>query len=743
MGNVQIQIVDADNGIEGVIDLIKSDNFPLSLTIKNNDIANLNTRSGLFSTSFDIPRTKANNKLLGSLYYSQVKNTKEYFLKKDAIILKDGNVFQRGKLRIEQISNDGYRAVFLGNNSEWITLLKETYLSDIGYTSVITIDDTISNSFTNTYTDEYVMNFIDRGINRTFANRINAGIAFDDVVHFEEFNADLFIHKMINMSLNSIGYTFHSDFFDNFGTKLIYSEISDNYKKQDTIDNYLETTVSVDSTASVQSHYNGSPISEVNGRFGVLPFNNVIEDENSNYNNTTYTTTVSREGYYSIEIDIEIEIDSLSTILNADNYIFRVAIIKDGISGLYDLQVNNITQLPNTDDHIGSIPYTGDIDIFPSTGTFEIKATVTAYFLENEEYRFGMVVERIDTQAFSPSITIGYTIKSGTSLKITELDGLVRNNTFNLTDVVDSSKYSIASILSDLTKLFNLQWRTDNKIKKVYCEPNDSFYDSIADAKDWTNLIDTSKYSLTPISNKYKRTLALKYAIDSGDGVVSKINKNGDNVGSYSHDLGASFKDGTNTVQLQVFAASLTEKLTRFYNTTTTAKLWHNHTDEQDEFFKGFRPRILEYEAVALNSQIRRESQTAEKELSSFVENTPPAATSTNLDFSTQNGVDGLFVKHYLQTFAKIADGFILKIKARLPYGVKETDVLFFAAPYDIKGYWTISKISNIKPLDDGLVTLELLEYKNIVPPIEQPTRPIIFLVGESTLSNIDPIQTK
>ena len=117
--NVKIKILDSDNNITGVLDLKESKKFPLSLTKKVGDIADLTTRSGTFSTSFNIPATKENNKLLGSLYYSQVKNTKDYFVKKDAIILVNDNVFQRGKLRIQQINRKGesveYNAVFFLN----------------------------------------------------------------------------------------------------------------------------------------------------------------------------------------------------------------------------------------------------------------------------------------------------------------------------------------------------------------------------------------------------------------------------------------------------------------------------------------------------------------------------------------------------------------------------------------------------------------------------------------------------
>ena len=52
----------------GVLDVTSSEDFPLSLTIQNFDIRDINSRSGSFSKTFEIPATNNNNKLLKNIF---------------------------------------------------------------------------------------------------------------------------------------------------------------------------------------------------------------------------------------------------------------------------------------------------------------------------------------------------------------------------------------------------------------------------------------------------------------------------------------------------------------------------------------------------------------------------------------------------------------------------------------------------------------------------------------------------
>ena len=82
MARVTIEIRDRRNSVEGVLDVGSDLSFPLSIT---KSIASLNTmskRGGVFTKTFKIPATKANNKLLVNLYSANQRKVKKMKQKK-------------------------------------------------------------------------------------------------------------------------------------------------------------------------------------------------------------------------------------------------------------------------------------------------------------------------------------------------------------------------------------------------------------------------------------------------------------------------------------------------------------------------------------------------------------------------------------------------------------------------------------------------------------------------------------
>ena len=73
MAEIRVELRDFNTttntfNIVGDLDIVSSDDFPLSLTFKNFDIRDLNSRGGSFSKSFKVPATKNNNKIFGHIY---------------------------------------------------------------------------------------------------------------------------------------------------------------------------------------------------------------------------------------------------------------------------------------------------------------------------------------------------------------------------------------------------------------------------------------------------------------------------------------------------------------------------------------------------------------------------------------------------------------------------------------------------------------------------------------------------
>ena len=627
-------------------------------------------------------------------------------------------------------------------------MFKETYLSDIGLDSTVTLNGTdIVNSWTNTSTsDEYVMNYVNRGLNHIYKKRANTradtAATFSTnnetkIAHFEEFNPDLFVKTILKKSFNSIGYNFSSSFFDADASALIHSEISENYKKNDTADSYLEvgastTSISVTSRSkSLPVDLNQNPASYP-VTFKILPFDTEISDANNNYNNSTYAYTVPREGLYDIELILNFTNLYPQNIQFPTTDILEFSIWKADIGGQYDLDLVGVNRIVSpTATPAGSMELS-TFDWYSAIPQWVNGTIEDLYLLETDVLYFGISVldpayPEDDGVSYYTGITY-FDINAGCSLKITEKQDIVRNNTFNLADVVDSSKHSILNLIQDYTTAFNLYWRTDNLTKTIYCEPRDEFYNSLTTAKDWTNKIDISSYSLVPLSSQFNRYLSFNYLEDSNDGYVQEVNKNAVlNYGTYQHDLGSNFKVGETNINMIVYAPSLTiDGDSNAYsgsvltNAPSTSRLWNENLIEIPEFNSKFAPRLLNYNYD--NSQtIQYETQTGTKAISNTSSSPSPCGLFTsnivsskkNLLFATINAQNGLFKAHYQKTFDLINNGFVLNIDANLSNtdisNYKLNDVIYFAAPFDLKGYWVIQEIGKIQPLQKGLVSLSLI----------------------------------
>ena len=81
MREIRVELRDFDDKILGDIDIISSDDFPLSLTFQNFDVRSLDSRGGSFSKTFKVPATKKNNKLFNHIYQSG--NTDKKTVRKD------------------------------------------------------------------------------------------------------------------------------------------------------------------------------------------------------------------------------------------------------------------------------------------------------------------------------------------------------------------------------------------------------------------------------------------------------------------------------------------------------------------------------------------------------------------------------------------------------------------------------------------------------------------------------------
>ncbi|MAB51179.1 MAG: hypothetical protein CMG80_05460 [Marinobacter sp.] len=82
-----------------------------------------------------------------------------------------------------------------------------------------------------------------------------------------------------------------------------------------------------------------------------------------------------------------------------------------------------------------------------------------------------------------------------------------------------------ADFVKGLSQLFNLQFKTDPISKIVYVEPYDHFYKSTSEAVDWSDKIDYSKDIENEFLYDIKSKILFKYKDASNDGLINRYNK--------------------------------------------------------------------------------------------------------------------------------------------------------------------------------------------------------------------------
>ena len=172
MDNIQIEIIDPDNNVEGVLEVGEVKNFPLTLTSSIADIRDISNRSGSFSITFKVPSTKANDDLLEHMYLSSKKNYQDMDAEKDARIRVNGMDIETGRLIITRMKAGGkskssdYSFKFFGNNMDWVLKMRGKTAQDLPYldTSLTYSSANIISSWSNSGgSDNPVYALINRG----------------------------------------------------------------------------------------------------------------------------------------------------------------------------------------------------------------------------------------------------------------------------------------------------------------------------------------------------------------------------------------------------------------------------------------------------------------------------------------------------------------------------------------------------------------------------------------------------
>ena len=352
--------------------------------------------------------------------------------------------------------------------------------------------------------------------------------------------------------------------------------------------------------------------SGVDTGFQRLKFNSVISDENSVYNSSTGEFTSQESGYYDFEntahlvignfdddqstvqgvaakINVKLRIRKYDASNATTTTIFETSNDNSKVGGYnfknYIGSGNTYASYSYNSSSVVSIPLINCVkinakkeNVFLATGDkIYVDASVKCYSnAVASNVRWGVVnLQDKDQKSYAGSFT---------NLRIQGVSNdsfYDANNTDNIANIWESNEIPFSRLqkssidnpdyawdetytfnellpcnvrqldfIKGVAHMFNLQFRTDPVLNKIYIEPYNDFYKDKSLAYDWTNKLDLSK----EIEDKYQvgltQEISFEYKNDTSDGLMSYINRQFRDASSeyhfynYYENLGDNFRKG-------------------------------------------------------------------------------------------------------------------------------------------------------------------------------------------------------
>ena len=758
MADVQIEILDATNGVQGILEVGNVKNFPLSLTTSISDVRDITTRSGSFSHVFKVPSTKNNDDLLEHIYLSSQKNYKEFDAEKDCIIRVNGLDIEKGRLKITKINALGranatsYSFKFFGNNMDWVLSMKGKKTKDLPYLNknLVYSDANVQASWSKVGgTEDPVYSFINRGS--------RADPTTVDVV---DLRPDYFVLDYLESAFAMIGYTFDSTHFNTTANKkLIIPFFGDRWKiLQSTIDaeyvsasitssqNNVNVTVPVPASGGIFSinsfldatvtavTYGGTGPGYIASAASTTGSFTEIKDDNNNFASGVFTAP--QDGFYTAGGVFEY---AFIYDANQPENFYRDVTHGVFVNGSFHSWLNNT----NTTFLGLSGPSTARSERWRNTrvsNAIFLNAGDTMQLMS----RYKNFISSGGRSSATTLANMSHDVQTVIEYKLQP--NMNEGDTYNWADKSDD-KIDVLDIVLDIFKVFNCYVRTNNSIKKVYVEPRDDFYNALATADNKTDSIDdNTQFTLEYNSKYYKENHLFKYAEDSNDEYLNERNKNTSvDWCAYEHNYPDKFKDGTTVYETNVIAATYTiEDLYMSAGTPPsgatlgayTARLWNDKTNyplHSDDF----APRILYFNYAA-----QQDSTTTYKHYWSYkgsalqiipfalpfsiqLQYGSYASVGGNLSFqdvfqfsSPTVPDNGLVYEYFSQTIQEIESG--KRLNLNMLFDLVDWNnfdfrkLVYFDNRYpEIEGYWRVEKINNYKPTSEAIsVNFNLLQAK-------------------------------
>lgn len=612
MNEIRLELRDESNGILGNVDITSSDNFPLSLTYQNFDIRNFNSRGGSFSKTFKIPATKNNNLLFNHIYKDgniDVKNVRKEI--PSTIYLENVPIIT-GTLRLtkalKQTEVLEYEGIFLGDNMDWASSIKNLELKEL--------------TFAKSDGSDYVFDNVQglSGNNRDYNQQDSSsdkilyplssygeGVSSRNQVFDGDFAPAIYLKNVWDKIFSQQGYTVESEFCNStffkslvvpFNFQKQSEQVNFKYGKIEKSDTYVDLTqfaeTNSDSLEVAHIGWNEYAVNRSNGFLvdegddltsNVLaryPFNGATITDDANVPSSDDTGNVQKgtngngnlsgsslivktnSGSHTINFNIDFRCSGEANSFAKIKYRLIGEVWKfddnfdDDITNFYGAV--EATELgTNTNPNIERVWISENFDFEENTDydrVHNFSGDVDVFGDSEDKYIFTVAVRVIDfnNPPVGNSSNLDFGWKGGTF----EISG---NSEIETGETLDDIQYFLprgkqSDFVSGVAQMFNLQFQTDVASKTVKIEPYDYFYKDFTDSVDWSDKIDYSKSIQDEFIHDIKSELKFQYKDASGDAFLERYNKKNDtDWGAYRElDESGLFSDGEYVVENKFFS---------------------------------------------------------------------------------------------------------------------------------------------------------------------------------------------
>ena len=562
-----ITTINSLRGVVGRLDLTDSANFPLSLNYAVADGNDFESVFGDYSTTFEVPATKTNQRLLGNIEDELMVDYKSITNFKDCRIIVDGVEMLRGSLKVtgttQRKSPEFYTCVFYGGNADWGAKIKDLKMCDLVLEKG---DGTTISSITYDYSQIEAT----WGSNPLLTDIVYPLVSYGDFypggsdglvnrwnpdVENQDWRAWFYVYNLLEYIFRPTGYTIKSDFMQTnntvsqAGNNPWFQRLITQFQWGKNVDDDLSEELGLEYTQetpiTINTYADNESLMLLNGASA------------GGYTDSGWQPSTNTPLKPGVQIDFQVHDSFLQ--YSQDNYTGgatgKITMAQPGKMKLYYTQgymmgSNWNGQPAQSGKHTYQLFFRIRKKVGSSTSTIASaqtpvldcggSSTASAYIVWGDlsiesAWEFVNQGDQVWVEARMTSQGASGNNNGGVSSQL--LRKKSNNNgtyvypvirmTFDAQKIPIGSKFNPSDLLSCKVKqtdfikaiahMFNLHFTTNVSKKEIVIEPYDDFYLGKSQATDWTNKIDWSQQIVDNFGTGVKNEILFKYKEDSKD----------------------------------------------------------------------------------------------------------------------------------------------------------------------------------------------------------------------------------